>query len=292
MTTRMIAGVLLAALVSGCGNPPVGQDTANTAEPSVVATASPTPVATSSADATPLVTAPPSPRADDAAAFVRAATGWTPILYLCDGINGSRVVAVGATGLWDFAKPGMDVTTQTIALGEEEAGAGSIWRDMMGEGATVGAVRSVNPGMLGTPQATTLPTLASVRIGRRETRCRWLPRARLLIVTAERSAIVTQAADRSYTYRSFDYDRSGRVIDSGGEGGASSTPTAEVRGGRLIAGPAGQETYEFTAAPWMYRVTASARSGSPGASITVSKDGRAASRAEAIAYEMAAARID
>lgn len=293
MMTRTMASVALAAMLAGCGGVSNGSNASANTDVSASAMREPVPVATTTPApaGTPLSLAPPSPMADKAAAFVAGSGGWTPILYLCDGIDGSQVAAVSATGLWTFAKPGMDVTTQRIALGDTDAGAGSVWRDMTSEGTTVGAVRSINPGMLGTAEATTLPTLSSVRIGQRETPCRWLPRARLLIVTARRSAMVTREADGSYTYRSFDHDKPGRITQ-GGEAGTSSTPTVEVRGGRLIAAPTGQEAYEFTAAPWVYRVAASARTSAPGASILVLKDGRRVSRAEAIAYEMAAARID
>ncbi|HET9511261.1 MAG TPA: hypothetical protein VFO80_08935, partial [Sphingomonas sp.] len=130
-------------------------------------------------------------------------------------------------------------TTKTISLGAEDAGAGSIWRDVRRDGTAIGAVRSINPGMLGPPEATTLPTVSGVRFGARETRCRWLPRARLLVVTTRRSAMIVQQADGTYTYRSFDHDKPGRVTE-GGEAGTSSTPTAEVRGGALIAASAGR----------------------------------------------------
>ncbi|KQN25541.1 hypothetical protein ASE86_04770 [Sphingomonas sp. Leaf33] len=293
MDGRTIAGPVLAAMLAGCGGaPPATNVTANAAGSMTAAPApTATPTLAPAPAGTPLTLAPPSPRADRAAAFVAGKDGWTPILYLCDGVDGSQVAAVSATTLRTFAKPGMSATMRTIALGAEDAGAGSIWRDMTRGGETVGAVRSINPGMLGMAEATTLPTLSSVRLGDRETRCRWLPRARLLIVAPRRSAIVTREADGSYTYRSFDYARPGPVSE-GGEAGTSSTPTVDVRGGRLIAAPAGQEIYEFSAAPWVYRVAASARTGAPGASVTVLKDGREVSRAEAITYEMAAARVD
>lgn len=289
MIGRTIAGLVLAATLTGCGGAPSSADVAtNSAGPANVPSVQ---AKTQAPDGTPLTLAPPSPRADRAAAFVAGRDGWTPILYLCDGVDGSQVAAVSATRLSTFVKPDMATTARTIALGTEDAGAGSIWRDMTSGGEIVGAVRSINPGMLGTAEATTLPTLSSVRLGGRETRCRWLPRARLLIVAPRRSAMVTREADGGYTYRSFDYAEPGKVTE-GGEAGTSSTPTVEVRGGRLIAAPAGQEIYEFAAAPWTYRVAASARSGAPGGSITVLKGGREVSRAEAIAYEMAAARVD
>ncbi|MFD1786696.1 hypothetical protein ACFSC3_03825 [Sphingomonas floccifaciens] len=238
-----------------------------------------------------LTLATPSVRADGAAAFVSDSGGWTPILYLCDAVDASRVIAVSRSELWVFAKPGLDVTRQTITIGREDPGAGSIARDLLRDGVAVGGVRSINPAMLGPAPATTLPTLSSVRIGERDSRCRWLPRARLLIVMPKRSAIVTQEADGSLTYRSFDFDKPGTISD-GGERGTSSTPTVEVRGGRHVSAPAGAESYQFAAAPWTYRVTASARAAEPGASVTVLKAGREVSRSEAIAYEMAAARID
>lgn len=278
----------LAVLVGACGDaggPP------NASAPVEASRPAPTPTPAAQAGATLLPLAAPSARADGAAAFVRARGGWTPALYLCDGVDGPQVAAVSRTTLWTFAKPGMDMTTRTITLGGEDAGAGSVFRDLLDDDRTIGAVRSLNPGMLGPAEATTLPTLSSIRIGDRETRCRWLPRARLLIVAPERSAIVTQEADGSFTYRSFDHDKPGDVTE-GGERGTSSVPTVEVRGGRLVKGAAGSESYEFAAPPWTYRVTASARVATPGASVAVMKDGREVSRAEAVAYEMAAARIE
>ena len=60
--------------------------------------------------------------------------------------------------------------------------------------------------MLGDAETTTLPTLVGITDKAQTTRCRWVPRGRVLLVTSRRSVLVTAKPDGTYTYRSFDYD--------------------------------------------------------------------------------------
>ncbi len=145
--------------------------------------------------------------------------------------------------------------------------------------------------MRGDAGATTLPTLGSITDKGETTQCRWMPRGQVLLMDAQRSVLVTAEPDGSYTYRSYDYAKPGKVMTAG-QDGATSTPTATVTGGRLIAATPGHEVYEFRKHPWVYRVSASADNRAPGASLAVLRDGKTVSTSVAAAYQMAAKRID
>ena len=240
----------------------------------------------------PLPVAKPSGSALFHAAYQRSGRNWEPVMFLCDGVNGTRVKVVttpnarGLSQMWTYRKPSFAARNEEVRIGDEDPGAGQIMRELRRpDGRPIGSVRSVNPGILGSANVTTLPTLSSIRIGNEITPCRWEPRGRVLFVDARRTVLVTAELGGSFTYRSFDYAKPGTPV-----GSTSSIPTATVKGGRFVLSRPGFETYEFRAGPWTYRLTASANNRAPGANLTVLRAGRRVTISNAVAYEMAAAR--
>lgn len=304
MTDRRFAAPTLAItallLLGGCGDGADREQPANT----VAVPTSPIPSPTSSARgpaqapagaALPL--AEPAPSALFHAAYQRVEDDWVQVLFLCDGVDGDRVKLItvlnarGLSTLWTYAKPGFRTTSEMVRVGDGEGAAGSVYRELQRpDGGKLGNVHSINPGMLGDAGVTTLPTLVGITDEAETTRCRWTPRGRVLLVTSRRSVLVTAERDGTYTYHSFDYAKPGKVIDAGG--GATSEATTTVTGGRLVAAEPHHEVYEFTKEPWTYRVEASADNTAPGASLTVSRDGKPVQVETAAAYEMAAKRIE
>lgn len=295
--------LLPAFVAAACGSPPAADPDA--AAQAITAgtghappAAGPVPADTADAPAgVPLPRADPAPSALFHAAYQRVEDDWEQLLYLCDGIDGDRVKLVtmpnakGLSTLWTYRKPGFRTEGLTVRLGDDDPGAGQIGRELRRpDGSVFGAVRSTNPGIRGSADATTLPTLGSLTERAETTRCRWHPRGRVMLVDAKRTIVVTADEDGGYTYRSFDHARPGKVIDSGGA--ASSVPTVTVRGGRLIPAAPGRETYEFNAPPWTYRISASADNRAPGATLTVLRDGRVVQTSTAAAYQMSARRVE
>lgn len=287
-------------LLAGCGGEPEREQPANTAAAPMTSLRSPTPAAdllTGAPAGVALPLAEPAPSALFHAAYQRVEDDWVPVLFLCDGVDGDRVklittpTAHGLSTLLTYAKTGFNTKRETVRLGDSDPGAGSIYRALEREdGTEIGNVHSINPGMLGDAAATTLPTLIGITDEAETTRCRWAPRGRVLLAASRRSVLVTAEPDGSYTYRSFDYDKPGKVIDAGG--GATSEVTTTVTGGRLVAAEPKHEVYEFTNKPWTYRVEASANNAAAGASLTVLRDGKPVQVETAAAYEMAAKRIE
>lgn len=308
---RHAVPILLALAVGGCGKPSsdAGRAATNRADTmaldassgggsAVEAPTTPaTPIEPAPSHGVALPRAEPAPSALFNAGYQRVESDWVPILFLCDGVGGDRVKLVttpdakGLSTLWTYRKPDFRTVSEAVRIGDNDPGAGQIMREIRRpDGGVFGNVHSVNPGMLGDAEATTLPTLSSITDRNETTRCRWAPRGRVLLVDARRSVLVTADKNGGYTYRSFDYAHPGKVIDA--RGGATNVATTTVSGGRLVPADPGHEVYEFRKGPWTYRVTASADNTAPGASLTVLREGSPVQTSIAAAYEMAAKRIE
>lgn len=309
--SAIVLGLALSPMMTSCGQAP-NQDAsasdvmANRPETALRRTAnqvdegeaSPTAVPLAGPAGVPLPRATPAPSAIFHAAYQRVEDHWEQVLFLCDGIGGDRVKLVtvpnakGLSQLWTYRKPDFRTDRVIVRLGDDDPGAGQIMREIRRpDGSAFGSIHSINPGMLGDAEATTLPTLSSITDKSETTQCRWMPRGRVLLTDAKRSIMVTAEDDGSYTYRSFDYAKPGKVIEAG-EGGRTSTATVTVKGGRLVPAEPGREVYEFSAGPWTYRVSASADNRAPGAGLMVSRAGKPVTTSVAAAYQMAAQRIE
>lgn len=238
--------------------------------------------------------APPAGSALSNAAYHRTAGRWEQVMFLCDGVNGKKVKivtapnALGLSRLWSYAKPSFAAASEEVRIGDEDPGAGQIMRELRAsDGPTIGSIHSTNPGILGGADVTSLPTLSRITVRDEITPCRWMARGRVLLVDPKRTILITAEPRGGYVYRSFDHAKPGAPV-----GSTSSIPTAMVTDGRLLRSRPGVETYEFKAGPWTYRVTASASNREPGATLVVLNAGKSASTSTAVAYEMAAARVE
>ena len=308
---RHFLASVAALAVASCGAPSnktQPRDTAannsdrTTGEPSSGESGAPamTPVAGATPGANPsgvsLPRAAPAPSALFNAAYQRVKSDWEQILYLCDGVDGDRVKLItmpnakGLSVLWTYRKADFRTKRETIRLGDNDPGAGQIIREIQRpDGSAFGSVHSINPGVLGNVDVTTLPTLTGITDRNESTRCRWEPRGRVLLFDGRRSVLVIGNEDGSYTYKSFDYAKPGKIIDAGG--GTTSTPSTTVKGGRLVPAEPNHEVYEFRNGLWTYRVSASGDNRAPGAGLTVLRDGKAVHTSVAAAYQMTAKRI-
>ena len=304
LTSTLSAALALAAAACGQGSQGGGsardENDAGTVSTPVQSRATPTPAGSGAPRDKEFAVGPtvarPASSALLNAAYHRTGDGWEPVLFLCDGIDGDRVRIVttpsaqGLSQLWTYLKPSFARSSVEVRLGDDDAGAGQVMRELRRpDGIGIGLVHSVNPGILGAADVTTLPTVSSVTVGYETTRCRWLPRGRVLFVDARRSVVVTAEPRGGFTYRSFDHASRAEAVQ-GPDGAASSVATATVAGGRLVRTRPGSEVYEFDAGPWTYRLTASADNRAPGATLTVLRSGRPVETSAAVAYVMAAAR--
>lgn len=242
----------------------------------------------------PLPSARPAPSALFNAAYQRDEADWVQVLFLCDGVDGDRVQLIttpdakGLSMLWTYAKRGFRTRREVVRVGNQDAGAGNIWWPLLDlEDREIGAVRSLNPGMV--EGGGGLPTLSSIRVHGVVTRCRRLVSAQLMLVTPVRTVVVTRE-DGGLRYSSFDHAKPGKVTESGAS--VSSQPTLSVGGGRLVPAARNHERYEFRNGPWTYRLDASADNRAPGASVTVLKDDRVVQTSTASAYQMSAERME
>ena len=114
------------------------------------------------------------------AAYHRSGGAWEPVLFLCDGVNGRRVVIVttpnaqGLSQVTIYRKPDFAMRSEAARVGDEDPGAGQIMRELWRpDGRALGSIHSVNPGILGNARDTSLPTLSRMTVGGEVTPCRW-----------------------------------------------------------------------------------------------------------------------
>lgn len=215
----------------------------------------------------------------DATGSGGASDGWTPALFVCDGTNRDRVIALTAPDrsrrarLTSMAKPGLTRTQpRSVTIGRANAGMNQIWYALSdAAGRVVGNIRTVNPGMV-EPGATT-PTVTSVTIGRETTNCRFAPQTRVLGTTAARSVQVTATDRRGYRYQSYDHDTNLAEIDRPW-GGRDTRSSLSIDNGRLVERGSGRRIYEFRRAGYVYRVMASVDPARGGGGVQVLRDGR------------------
>jgi hypothetical protein len=304
---RAVIWTALLSTSTGCGGVPGEKTATSGGEANVVAAAYAAPTAPPAlsptlADArvklagSPLLSARPAPSALFNAAYQRTEADWSQVLFLCDGVDGDRVKLIttpdakGLSSMWTYAKPDFRTRREMVRVGNQDAGAGSVgWPLLDRADREIGSVRSFNPQMLGESDAAGLPSLRSIRVQGEVTRCRWLEKARVMLVTSARTVVVTRGR-AGYRYTSFDYAKNGRVIQRSAS--VSSKPTLSIGGGRLLLTRQNQERYEFPNGPWTYRIDASADNRAPGALLTVLKDGQIVQTSTASAYQLSARRIE
>jgi hypothetical protein len=204
--------------------------------------------------------------------------GWSPALFVCDGIDRDRALVMSApdrrrrAALTALAKPGLAARATAVTLGRGDAGMSQIWYALADAGGReIGNVHTVSPAVV-EPGATT-PTVTSVTLGRDTTTCRFAPQTRVLGVTEKRSVQVTRTERNGYRYRSYDHDTDLAAIDRPW-GGRDTRASLSIDGGRLVDQEGGRRVYEFVRAGYTYRVLASVDPAHGGGGVQVWRDGR------------------
>lgn len=147
---------------------------------------------------------PPPPLAE--APADRVAPPW----LICDAINAPVLLVFERDGstarVAHYDKPNGALIQRTeYQIGAEEGAAGSVYTSLTQNGAEVGHVRQINPGMLETPGAAYTTPFTSVRLGDRDISCRWMPRTRLMGFTGRRTIVVSEDGDGDLLYHSYDF---------------------------------------------------------------------------------------
>ncbi|HVZ99316.1 MAG TPA: hypothetical protein VG841_03255 [Caulobacterales bacterium] len=208
---------------------------------------------------------PPPPVSREAAA--------APVLwFICDAIDAPAVLVVrkdarGRALIEEYDKQrSAQAPAQEFELGASEGAAGSVYTALMRDGAQVGFVRALNPGVLETPAAAYTTPYTSLGIGDRRIACRWMARTRLIGFTARRSFAVTEDADGDLIYTTFNFDDAGsqRAIDLS-DSQRSTTFSLEVRGGEEKTTPEASD-FRFMARGYAYLVHAP-KAGAPTLSV-------------------------
>jgi hypothetical protein len=230
------------------------------------------------------------PRADLREARPAAPAPW----FICDGIDQPFVFifaddpADARARLFQIDKTsGETVFDAEVGLGPQEGAAGSVYTQILHEGANAGAIRQINPGVLETPGSAYTTPIVSVSFGNVAAACRWLPRTRLLGVTERRSLVVHEDADGDLIYTSFDFaDAANRAPIELSENGRSTAFSAEVRGGEESVSPDGAVFSFATAGDYAYRVTAN---GDGAGRVSVLRHGETILDEPFIAFQLGAA---
>lgn len=172
--------------------------------------------------------------------------------FICDAINAPVILVFERDGstarVAQYGKPNGEIVQRTeYQLGEQDAGAGSVYTALMQNGVEAGAIRQINSGMLETPGAAYTPVYSSVRIGDRDLSCRWMPRTRLMGFTGRRTIVVSEDGDGDLLYHSYDFATAAEAqpIELS-ENGRTTTFSLEVRDGSETLAPDGTR-YDFRA---------------------------------------------
>lgn len=189
---------------------------------------------------------PPAPLPQPPAQVAQSA--W----FICDAINAPVILVFERDGstarVAQYGKPNGEIVQRTeYQLGEQDAGAGSIYTALMQNGVEAGAIRQINSGMLETPGAAYTPVYSSVRLGDRDLSCRWMPRTRLMGFTGRRTIVVSEDGDGDLLYHSYDFATAAdaQPIELS-ENGRTTTFSLELRDGAETLAPDGTR-YDFRA---------------------------------------------
>ena len=172
--------------------------------------------------------------------YLRTRTGPQQVWFICAPLDGADQTVVGlplkGQRLW-IVQPLSGEPSEVYRLGAPDPGAGQIyWPLSEPGGKEVGNLHAFNPGALGDPKAATTPTLTSIRINGAQWNCRWLERTRLLGFSSKRVVEITSGPG-GLEYRTFDYRDTGKAkkVETG-SAQQSTTPSLDLKGGRLAAG--------------------------------------------------------
>lgn len=210
--------------------------------------------------------------------MLRGAQGWSPALFVCDGINRDRAYVMSAPDaqrrarLTSLTRPGLAAQSIPVVLGQGEAGMSQLRYPLAdATGRTIGTIHTISPSVV-EPGATT-PTVTGVTIGRQRTDCRFAPQTRVLGISARRSIQVTATPRTGYRYRSYDHDAALPPIDQPW-GGRDTRASLTLDNGRLVDRRGARRIYEFRNADHVYRVMVSVDPAQAGGGVQVIRAGR------------------
>lgn len=170
-----------------------------------------------------------------------------PVWFICDGIDAptafvfadapddrrTRVLQLDKTN-------GQIVFDGEVALGDQEGAAGSIYTQLLIDGAEAGSVRQINPGMLETPGSAYTAPFTSVSFRGLNVSCRWMPRTRALGLTDRRSFVIYEDQSGDLIYTTYDFSAAAQQTPIDLAQNGRSTPfSAEVREGEENLGADG-----------------------------------------------------
>jgi hypothetical protein len=168
-----------------------------------------------------------------------------PTWFICDAIDAPLLYLAERDGenvrIAEYDKPsGAIIERMQFTLGDAEGAAGSVHQPLLRDGAEVGVIRQLNPGMLEAPGSAYTAPIRSVRLNNVDASCRWLPRTRAFAFTGRRSIVVHEDADGDLIYTTYDFAAAATAtpIDLS-ENGRTTAFSVEVRGGEESLGPEG-----------------------------------------------------
>jgi hypothetical protein len=203
-----------------------------------------------------------------------------PSWFLCDALNAPTVLVVShpdanrSVTILSIDKADLHPPVAALyALGDQDPGAGSVTQTLSRDGAEVGFLKWINPGMLPQPAEATTPAITTVKLDETTLSCRWLARTRLFGVAAGRTVLVTDADDGPLL-RTFDFKAPPgyRVMPDGAQ--RSSSPTLRIAAGKLQGA-----SYVFANEGYGYTVDR--------AGVAVTQDAQATSKEPFIAVQLA-----
>ncbi len=205
-----------------------------------------------------------------------------PSWLLCDALNAPTVLVVShpdaskSVTILSIDKADLHPPVAVLyALGDTDPGAGSVTQTLSRDGAEVGFIKWINPGMLPKPEEATTPAVTTVKLDETTLSCRWLARTRLFGVAAGRTVLVTDADDGPLL-RTFDFKAPPgyRVMPDGAQ--RSSNPTLRIAGGKLQGGAYvfANEGYGYTVDPSGVAVTQNGQATSSEPFIAVQRAGQ------------------
>ncbi len=202
---------------------------------------------------------------------------------LCDGLDQPEIAVASlpdpsgqvTISIFSKAQPPAPPRAEVFHLGEPSPGAGQIyWPLTDSKGREAGNFHAFNPGALDSPADAFTPTFTSMAIGQTQAGCRWLARTRFMGFSARRSYLVTQAADGSLEYQTFDFKDAAGAKPVQPDGAQRSTsPTLDIKGGRETATPTGR-LFVFESRGYRYTIDAGDPGQTPHAGVIVVQAGK------------------
>lgn len=216
-----------------------------------------------------------------------------PAWFLCDALDAPTIQVVGkpdakrrlVIAAYSKTRPGAPLI-HDYDLGPADPGAGNIHYALSQNGAEVGFLHAVNPGMLERPGLALTPTFTSLRLDGRELSCRWLEGTRLIGFDDRRTFVVTQDAAGRLRYQTFDFADTAKARALPPDGAQRTTASTLDIGNGVESVTKDGAIFQFLNNGYSYKVQVPSRPSAP-ASVQVTHSGRVIQREVLAAYTYA-----